>query len=169
MDRKLLEPRLPPRIFYNLMLAARKPEREHAAPSTRPARSTCCATSARSSTRALGPVAFVAVYAIFGLNTAAIVAIGISVVLMIERLIRAQVRGQRASAALLGTGLAAFIAVRTGKAEAFFVPRMLIQLGYARGLRRLGGDPAARSRASSSPRSTAPTRAGGSCRRSGAR
>ena len=26
VDRKLLEPRLPPRIFYNLMLAARKPE-----------------------------------------------------------------------------------------------------------------------------------------------
>ena len=45
-------------------------------PSTRPARSTCCATSARSSTRALGPVAFVLVYAIFGLNTAAAVAVG---------------------------------------------------------------------------------------------
>jgi hypothetical protein len=25
VDRALLEPRLPPRIFYNLMLAARKP------------------------------------------------------------------------------------------------------------------------------------------------
>ena len=25
VDRSLLEPRLPPRIFYNLMLAARKP------------------------------------------------------------------------------------------------------------------------------------------------
>jgi hypothetical protein len=25
VDRRLLEPRLPPRIFYNLMLAARKP------------------------------------------------------------------------------------------------------------------------------------------------
>ena len=26
MDRAMLEPRLPPRIFYNLMLAAQKPE-----------------------------------------------------------------------------------------------------------------------------------------------
>jgi hypothetical protein len=25
VDRQLLEPRLPPRLFYNLMLAARKP------------------------------------------------------------------------------------------------------------------------------------------------
>lgn len=78
----------------------------------------------------LGPVAFVAVYAIAGVNTAAIVAIGISVVLMIERLIRGK-SPVNAVGGLIGTGIAAFIAVRTGKAEAFFVPRMLIQLGYA--------------------------------------
>jgi hypothetical protein len=78
----------------------------------------------------LGPIAFVAVYAIWDLNPAAIVAIGISVALMIERLIRGK-SVVNAVGGLLGTGLAAFIAVRTGKAEAFFVPRMLIQLGYA--------------------------------------
>ena len=32
---------------------------------------------------------------------------------------------------LFGTGIAAFIAVRTGRPEGFFVPRMLIQVGYA--------------------------------------
>ena len=78
----------------------------------------------------LGPVLFVAVYAIFGVNTAAIVAIGVSVLLMIERLIRGK-SVVNAVGGLLGTGIAAFIAVRTGKAEAFFVPRMLIQLAYA--------------------------------------
>ncbi len=78
----------------------------------------------------LGPVAFVAVYAVAGVNTAAIVAIAISVVLMIERLIRGK-SVVNAIGGLIGTGIAAFIAVRTGKAEAFFVPRMLIQLGYA--------------------------------------
>jgi hypothetical protein len=78
----------------------------------------------------LGPVLFVAVYAIFGVNTAAIVAIGVSVLLMIERLIRGK-SIVNAVGGLLGTGIAAFIAVRTGKAEAFFVPRMLIQLAYA--------------------------------------
>ena len=50
----VLEPRLPPRIFYNLMLAARKPATEPS-PSAGPrARSTCCATRARSSTRGSG-------------------------------------------------------------------------------------------------------------------
>ena len=56
VDRALLEPRLPPRIFYNLMLAARKPrdERRRAARARRRARSTSCATRARWSTRASG-------------------------------------------------------------------------------------------------------------------
>jgi hypothetical protein len=77
-----------------------------------------------------GPVAFAVVYAIFGLNTAAAVAVGIGVVLMLERLIRRK-SPVNAVAGLLVTGLAAFIAVRTGKAETYFVPRALIQLGYA--------------------------------------
>jgi len=78
----------------------------------------------------LGPLAFVAVYAVAGLNTAAAVAVGLSVVLMIERLIRRK-PVVNAVGGLLGTGLAAFIAVRTGKAEGYFVPRMLYQIALA--------------------------------------
>lgn len=77
----------------------------------------------------LGPVAFVAVYAIWDLNTAIFVAIGISVVLMLERLVRGK-SVVNALSGVVGTGIAAYIAHKTGKAETFFVPRMLIQLGY---------------------------------------
>ena len=77
----------------------------------------------------LGPVAFVAAYAIWDLNTAIFVAIGISVVLMVERLARRK-SVVNAVGGVIGTGIAAFIAHRTGRAEAFFVPRMLIQFGY---------------------------------------
>jgi hypothetical protein len=77
-----------------------------------------------------GPVAFVLVYAIFGLNAAAAVAVGLGVVLMVERLIRRK-PVVNAVGGLLGTALAAFIAVRSGRPEGYFVPRMLIQIGYA--------------------------------------
>ena len=50
--------------------------------------------------------------------------------LFIERLIRRK-PVVNAIGGLLGTGLAAFIAVRTGRPEGYFVPRMLVQLGYA--------------------------------------
>jgi hypothetical protein len=78
----------------------------------------------------LGPIAFVTVYAIFGLNTAAAVSVGLGVLLAIERLIRRK-PVVNALGGLLGTGLAAFIAVRSGRPEGYFVPRMLIQLAYA--------------------------------------
>jgi hypothetical protein len=78
----------------------------------------------------LGPVLFVVVYAIAGVNTAAAVAVGASVVLMIERLIRGK-SAVNAIGGLLGTGIAAFIAVRTGRPEGYFVPRMLYQLALA--------------------------------------
>ena len=74
-----------------------------------------------------GPVAFALVYAIFGLNAAAAVAVGLGVLLIIERLIRRK-SPVNAIGGLLVTGIAAFIAVRTGKAETYFVPRALIQL-----------------------------------------
>ena len=77
-----------------------------------------------------GPLAFVVAYAIFDLNTAAAVAVGLGVLLCAERLIRRK-SVVNAIGGLLVTGLAAFIAVRTGRAEGYFVPRMLIQLGYA--------------------------------------
>ena len=78
----------------------------------------------------LGPVLFVITYAIAGVNTAAAVAVGASVVLMIERLIRGK-SAVNAVGGLLGTGLAAFIAVKTGRPEGYFVPRMLYQLALA--------------------------------------
>jgi hypothetical protein len=78
----------------------------------------------------LGPLAFVIVYAVAGLHAAAAVAVGLSVVLMIERLIRRR-PVVNAIGGLLGTGLAAFIALRTGRPEGYFVPRMLYQLALA--------------------------------------
>ena len=68
------------------------------------------------------------VYAIFGLNTAAAVAVGLGVVLTIERLIRRK-SPVNAIAGLFGIALAAFIAVRSGKAERYFVPKVLYQFG----------------------------------------
>jgi Protein of unknown function (DUF3159) len=75
-----------------------------------------------------GPIAFVVVYAIFGLHTAAAVAVGIGIALAVERLIRGK-PVINAIAGLFGTGLAAFIAVKSGKAETYFVPKLLQQLG----------------------------------------
>jgi preprotein translocase subunit SecG len=78
----------------------------------------------------LGPVVFVIVYALAGVNTAAAVAVGLSVVLMIERIARGK-SAVNAVGGLLGTGVAAFIAVKTGRPEGYFVPRMLYQLALA--------------------------------------
>ena len=89
-----------------------------------------------------GPVAFVFVYAIFGLNTAAAVAVGLGVVLFVERLIRRK-PVVNALGGLLGTGLAAFIAVRSGRPEGYFVPRMLDPARVRGRVRRLGADPPA--------------------------
>jgi hypothetical protein len=75
----------------------------------------------------LGPVAFVIVNAIWGLHAAAAVAVGIQIVLMLERLGRRK-PVVNAVGGLLGTGLAVFIALRSGRAEGYFVPRMLYQL-----------------------------------------
>ena len=77
-----------------------------------------------------GPVAFAIVYAIAGLNTAAFVAIGLGVLMAIERLVRRK-PVVNVIGGLLVTGISVLIAVRTGKAETYFVPRALIQLGYA--------------------------------------
>ena len=78
----------------------------------------------------LGPLAFVIVNAVAGLHAAAAVAVGISLVLMVERLARRR-PVTNAVGGLLGTGLAAFIALRTGKPEGYFVPRALYQAGLA--------------------------------------
>ena len=72
----------------------------------------------------LGPVAFVTVNAIAGLETAAAVAVAIQIVIAAERLIRRR-PVTNAVGGLLGTGLAVFIALRSGSAEGYFVPRMI--------------------------------------------
>ncbi|MBE2317564.1 DUF3159 domain-containing protein [Solirubrobacter sp. CPCC 204708] len=78
---------------------------------------------------ALAPLAFVIVYTITKeVNLAAAVAVGIGIALFVERLVRRK-SVMNAVGGLLGTGLAAFIAVRSGQAEGYFVPKMLQQLG----------------------------------------
>lgn len=78
----------------------------------------------------LGPVAFVISNAIWGLETAAWIAIGLAVVVAIERLVRRK-PVTNAIGGVLGTGLAVFIALRSGEASGYFVPRMLYAAGLA--------------------------------------
>jgi hypothetical protein len=72
----------------------------------------------------VGPVAFVTVNALAGLETAAAVAVGLQVLIAIERIVRRR-PVTNAIGGLLGTGLAVFIALRSGSAEGYFVPRMI--------------------------------------------
>ena len=76
----------------------------------------------------LGPVAFVIVNALAGLETAAAVAVGISVVIALFRAVRREPL-TNAVGGILGTGLAVFIALRTGDASGYFVPRAIQNAG----------------------------------------
>jgi hypothetical protein len=78
----------------------------------------------------LGPVAFVITNALFGLHTAAWVAVGLAVLVVLERLVR-RAPAINAVGGVLGTGLAVFIALRSGHAEGYFVPRMLYAAALA--------------------------------------
>jgi hypothetical protein len=78
----------------------------------------------------LGPLAFVITNALFGLNTAAWVAVALAVVVMIERLVRRK-PVTNAVGGVLGTGLAVFIALRSGEASGYFVPRMIYAAALA--------------------------------------
>jgi hypothetical protein len=78
----------------------------------------------------LGPVAFVTVNALTDLETAAIVALAISVVIALVRAVRREPL-TNAIGGVLGTGLAVFIALRTGSAAGYFVPRALQNAGLA--------------------------------------
>jgi hypothetical protein len=78
----------------------------------------------------LGPVAFVAVNALADLDTAAIVAVAISVVVAAYRAVRRHPL-TNAIGGVLGTGLCVFIALRTGTASGYFVPRALQNAGLA--------------------------------------
>jgi len=80
----------------------------------------------------LPAVAFVVAYTASGssTNTAAIVAVGLALVLTIARLARRQ-SPQHALSGLVGVGFAAFVASHTGKAENFFLPGILANTAYA--------------------------------------
>jgi hypothetical protein len=78
----------------------------------------------------LGPVAFVGVNALAGLETAAVVAVAMSVVVALWRAIR-RAPLTNAIGGILGTGLCVFIALRTGSAEGYFVPRAIQNAGLA--------------------------------------
>lgn len=79
----------------------------------------------------LPPVAFVATYSLSGSNTdmAALVAVGIAMVLTIVRLWRRE-SPRHALAGLIGVGFAAFIASRSGRAEDFFLPGLIANAAY---------------------------------------
>jgi hypothetical protein len=75
---------------------------------------------------ALPAVAFTVAYTVShsNTNTAAIVAVGLALVLTVARLARRE-SPQYALSGLVGVGFAAFVATRSGKAENFFLPGLL--------------------------------------------
>jgi hypothetical protein len=80
----------------------------------------------------LPAVAFVATYVVSGsdTNTAAIVALGLTVLLAGARLVRRE-SPRAALSGLVGVALAAFVATRSGRAEDFFLPGLLSNAAYA--------------------------------------
>ncbi len=84
---------------------------------------------------ALPAVAFVIAYTASGsnTNTAAAVAVGLALVLTVARLVRRE-SPRHALSGLFGVGFAAFIATRSGKAENFFLPGLLLNAAYASAL-----------------------------------
>jgi hypothetical protein len=77
-------------------------------------------------------VAFVVAYTASGQDTniAAGVAVGLALVLAVMRLVRRE-SPRHALSGLIGVGIAAFIATRSGKAENFFLPGLLANVAYA--------------------------------------
>ncbi len=80
----------------------------------------------------LGPVAFVTANALWDLRTAAYVAVGLAVLVAVARTLRREPL-TNAFGGILGTGLCVFIALRTGEASGYFIPRMLQNAGMAAG------------------------------------
>lgn len=75
------------------------------------------------------PVAvFVVVNIIAGLQPALIASIGVAVLVTVWRLVRKEAV-QPAISGLLGVGVAAFIASRTGEARGFYLPGLLLSAG----------------------------------------
>jgi len=84
---------------------------------------------------ALPAVAFVATYSASGqdTNTAAMVAVGLALVLTIVRLVRRE-SPLHALSGLVGVAFAAFIARQSGRAENFFLPGLLFNAAAATAL-----------------------------------
>ena len=80
----------------------------------------------------LPAVAFIVAYGVSGSNTdvAAAVAVGLALLLAIARLVKRE-SPRHALSGLLGVGIAAFIAARSGRAEDFFLPGLLLNAAYA--------------------------------------
>ncbi|MDQ3675816.1 MAG: DUF3159 domain-containing protein [Actinomycetota bacterium] len=81
---------------------------------------------------ALPAIAFVVAYSASGqnTNTAAVVAVGLALVLTIVRLARRE-SPLHALSGLVGVAFAAFIARQSGRAENFFLPGLFFNAGYA--------------------------------------
>jgi hypothetical protein len=77
-------------------------------------------------------IAFVVAYTASGsnTNTAAIVAVGLALLLAVLRLVRRE-SPRHALSGLVGVAFAAFVATRSGKAENFFLPGLLANAAYA--------------------------------------
>lgn len=71
----------------------------------------------------LAPIVFIVVNSFAGLETAAVAAIAVALGLMLERLAR-RASPINAVGGLIGTGIAVYIALRTGTAEGFFWPKV---------------------------------------------
>ena len=80
----------------------------------------------------LPAVAFVVTYAASGSNTnaAAGVAVALALVLAVARLIKRE-SPRHALSGLIGVGIAALVAARSGRAEDFFLPGLLLNAVYA--------------------------------------
>lgn len=76
---------------------------------------------------AVPAVAFIVTYTATGqdTNTSAAVAVGLALMLTVARLVRRE-SPQQALSGLIGVAFAAFIATRSGKAENFFLPGLLL-------------------------------------------
>ena len=71
----------------------------------------------------LAPIVFLVVNSFAGLEIAAVAAVAVAVGLMLERLLR-RASPVNAVGGLLGTGIAVYIALRTGTVEGFFWPKV---------------------------------------------
>jgi intracellular septation protein A len=78
----------------------------------------------------LPAIAFAAIYGFVGTNGAAVAAVAVALALAVARLVRHQTP-RHALSGVVGVAFAAFIAARSGKAENFFLPGLLLNAAYA--------------------------------------